>query len=91
LDSFAPADREERTCEVEGVLVHVVSYRLLDRYVAAVDNIDPGTRIARARGKTRDEAERHALDIAALRLKANDHRRALRDSFASATDAYKDR
>ena len=54
----------ERTEEIDGWSVHVVTYSLGDRFSCTIDNVDPGARIARAEGATRDEAERLALEKA---------------------------
>jgi hypothetical protein len=44
--------------------VGVISYRLGDRYHCDVDNVSPGARLARGEGKSREEAEKQALDKA---------------------------
>jgi hypothetical protein len=54
----------ERTLEIDGWNVHVVTYRIGDRYFCSIDNVDPGARFARAEGETRDQAENTALDNA---------------------------
>ncbi len=48
--------------------VRVISYRLGGRYLASVENQDPGARVSRGEGATREEAERLAVDKAAERL-----------------------
>jgi hypothetical protein len=54
----------ERQEEIAGWHVHIVTYRIGDRYYCTIDNVDPGARFARAEGATRDEAERAALEKA---------------------------
>ncbi len=39
-------------------------YRLGDKYVCTVDNVDPGATLSRAEGATREEAESQALKTA---------------------------
>ncbi len=57
-------DYTERTEHIDGWRVHIVTYRIADRYYCSIDNVDPGARYARAEGATRDEAEKTALDKA---------------------------
>lgn len=52
-----------------GYEVNVISYRLGDRYVCGIDNIDPGATICRATGGTRRVAMEKALSQAALNLR----------------------
>ncbi|HWQ00323.1 MAG TPA: hypothetical protein VNK92_07610 [Vicinamibacterales bacterium] len=58
----------ERRDALEGWPVAIVSYRLGDRYVCAVHNVDPGARIAMAEAPTREEAEARAVEDARRRL-----------------------
>jgi hypothetical protein len=44
--------------------IDVTSYRIGDRYYCTVEAADPGARIARGEGATREEAEREALEKA---------------------------
>jgi hypothetical protein len=67
---LTPEDHEERTIEVAGWRARVRSHRLGDAYYCTVDNVDPGARVARGTGATREEAERIALERAATRLAA---------------------
>jgi hypothetical protein len=62
-------DYTERNDIIDGWRVHIVSYRIGDKYYCAVDNVDPGARFARAEGTTREEAERVVLEKAAQYLK----------------------
>ena len=63
-----PADHSQRRLELSGFPVRVVSYRLESTYHATVDNVEPGGRIARGEGPTREAAEEAALADAARRL-----------------------
>jgi hypothetical protein len=54
----------ERKEEIGGWPVHIVTYRIGDRYYCTIDNVDPGARFARADGDTRENAERVALEKA---------------------------
>jgi hypothetical protein len=53
-----------RQQDLAGWPIVVETYRLGERYYCAVANVDPGARLARAEGSTRDEAERGALEKA---------------------------
>lgn len=44
--------------------LQVISYRLGERYICTVDNVDPGATLARVEGSTRGEAEAAALSKA---------------------------
>ena len=57
-------DYTERQQEIDGWKVHVVTYRIGNRYYCTIDNVDPGARFARAEGSTREEAEGAALQKA---------------------------
>lgn len=48
--------------------IHIVSYRLDKVWICTVDNVSPGANIARATGKTREEAEERAMGKAKERL-----------------------
>ena len=54
----------ERQEVIDGWKVHIVTYRIGDRFYCAIDNVDPGARFARAEGATREDVERVALDKA---------------------------
>ena len=54
----------ERQQEIDGWKVHIVTYRIADRYYCTIDNVDPGARFARAEGDTREDVERTALEKA---------------------------
>lgn len=76
---------EERT--LQSFPIHVLTYRLLDRYHCKVDNVSPGALIARASGATREEALALALGAADRRLAASKAQREARQVLASPTDA----
>jgi len=63
-----PEDRREHTEVHSGFQLHVVSYRLGDRFYATADNVSPGANIARAEGSTREDAESKVLAKARERL-----------------------
>ena len=62
-------DYTERNEEVGGGPVHIVTYRIGDKYYCTIDNVDPGARFARAEAATREEVERVALEKAQRHLK----------------------
>ncbi|MEN8374725.1 MAG: hypothetical protein ABFS34_04695 [Gemmatimonadota bacterium] len=76
MSAIKPEDWAERRLELAGWSVRVVSYRLGDTYLCTVDNVDPGARVARGRGSTREEAEGVAIDRAETRLAATRRRSA---------------
>ena len=57
-------DFAERNETIDTWPIHIVTYRIGDTYYCTIDNVDPGARLARAEGRTRDEAERAALEKA---------------------------
>ena len=54
----------ERQEVIDGWKVHIVTYRLGDRFYCTIDNVDPGARFVRAEGATREEVERVGLEKA---------------------------
>lgn len=74
--SFRANGMETRSATVAGIEVRVVSYVVGKRLSCRVENVDGGN-IARATGATREEAEREALDNAALSLEMSQARSAL--------------
>jgi hypothetical protein len=54
----------ERQEVIDGWKVHIVTYRIGDRFYCSIDNVDPGARFARAEGASREEVERVALEKA---------------------------
>ena len=65
-----PEDYSERTLELAGWPVRVISYKLGDTYRAKADNVSPGANIARSEGATKEEAEQRVLAKAEERLAA---------------------
>jgi hypothetical protein len=61
-------DYQRRRQELAGWPVGIVSYKLGDRFICEIDNVNPGARVARAEGATREEAERAAMESAERRL-----------------------
>ena len=55
---------QERQEEAFGWKIHVVSFKLGERFFCTVDNVDPGARLARGEGDTPEEAETRALEKA---------------------------
>jgi hypothetical protein len=53
-----------RADTVHGWPINVTSYRIAERYYCTIEAADPGARIARSEGATREEAERDALETA---------------------------
>ena len=53
-----------RQQELAGWPVTVETYKLGDRYHCTIANVDPGARLARADGASREEAERLAIEKA---------------------------
>jgi hypothetical protein len=62
--TLRPSEYRRRQEQLGGWKVGIISYRLGEQYHCDVDNVSPGTRLARGEGKTREEAERQALDKA---------------------------
>jgi hypothetical protein len=54
----------ERQEVIDGWKVHIVTYRIGDRFYCSIDNVDPGARFARAEGASREEVERVGLEKA---------------------------
>lgn len=54
----------ERTVDVDGWQVHLVSYQLGSRFHCKADNVSPGAGLARTTGDTREDAEEKALQRA---------------------------
>ena len=56
-----PEDYSERTVEVDGWQVHLISYRLGDKFHCTADNVSPGANLARVVGDSREDVEAKAL------------------------------
>jgi hypothetical protein len=54
----------KRQTELGGWPASIETYRLGDVYYCTISNVDPGARIARAQGPTRDAAEQTAIEKA---------------------------
>src|ERR1700730_709150 len=61
---------QRRKQRLDGWEIGVISYKLGNRYCCEVDNVSPGTRLARREGPTRAEAEAQALNEARKMLTA---------------------
>ncbi len=59
----------ERRDVIDRWPVNIVTYGIGDTYYCTIENVDPGARIARADGATREEVERAALAKAQRYLK----------------------
>lgn len=57
-----------RQADLAGWQIGIASYKIGDRFICQIDNVDPGARVARGEGPTRDAAEQQALVIAQRRL-----------------------
>ena len=59
-----PEDHSRRQQELAGWAITVETYKLGETYHCTIANVDPGARIARADGSTREDAESRALEKA---------------------------
>jgi hypothetical protein len=59
---------QSRQDVVHGWAINITSYRIADRYYCTIEAADPGARIARSEGPTREDAERIGLEKAAKYL-----------------------
>ena len=64
----------ERQQEVLGWKIKVMSYRFNNTFFCAVYNVDPGVRLSRGEGATRDEAESMALEKARWHVERSAYR-----------------
>jgi hypothetical protein len=71
VTNIRPEGFQERKVDITPFTVRVSSYQLDRTFYSSVDNIDPGAVIARAEGKTRDDAEQGALRKAQRYLEAS--------------------
>ena len=62
--AMTPEDHTRRGDELAGWPVTIETYRLGEVYHCTIANVDPGARIARADGSTREEAESRAIEKA---------------------------
>jgi len=63
-----PEDHSRRQQELVGWPVTIETYKLGDVYHCTIANVDPGARVARADGATKEEAERRAVEKASKYL-----------------------
>ncbi len=68
MTSYRPTDYEERKESIPPFKINIASYRIDDTYYCSVDNYDPGAVLARAQGRSREEAEYKAVTLAKERL-----------------------
>ena len=59
-----PEQYQTRREEHLGWRMNIVSYRLGEQFHCTVDDVDPGARLARGAGATREDAEAQALEKA---------------------------
>jgi len=64
-----PEELTRRQQEISGWPVSIETYKLGDVFHCTIANVDPGARIARADGATREEAESRAIEKATRYLK----------------------
>jgi hypothetical protein len=56
-----PEEYTEKSIDIEGWPVHLVSYKLGDVYICQADNVSPGACLARISAASRDDAESQAM------------------------------
>ena len=56
-----PEDYSERTQQLAGWPVRIVTYRLAGVYRTTIDNTDPGAWVVKTEGSTKQESETKAL------------------------------
>ena len=59
-----PEDSSRRQEELAGWAMTIETYKLGDVYHCTIANVDPGARVARADGATKEEAESKAIEKA---------------------------
>ena len=57
-----PEDYSERTVEIDGWQVHLITYKLEGKYHCKADNVSPGANLARIVADTKEEAENKAIE-----------------------------
>jgi hypothetical protein len=67
-ETFKPEDYRSRIESAGAWKLRVTSYKLADKYICTVDNVDPGATVARGEGTSREEAESRALAEARNRV-----------------------
>ena len=59
---MTPEDYSERTVDVDGWPVRLITYKLEGKYHTKADNVSPGANLARIVADTKDEAESKAME-----------------------------
>lgn len=59
-----PEEYSERTVDVEGWPVHLITYKLDGKYHTKADNVSPGANLARVVADSKQEAENKAIERA---------------------------
>jgi hypothetical protein len=67
-ENVRPVERKERIETIGSWKIRVQSYRVGERWVCVVDNVDPGAVIYRTQGTSREEIEQQAIKKAEERL-----------------------
>jgi len=70
VDELKAEEHKREEVELGGWPAGVTTYRIGDMWICKIDNVSPGATVARARGKTRDEAVGTATAAATRRLAA---------------------
>jgi hypothetical protein len=63
-----PENYSERTVDVDGWQVRLISYELAGKWHCTADNVSPGAHLARVVADTKDAAESQALATATEKL-----------------------
>lgn len=56
-----PEEYSERTIDVDGWPVHLVTFKLDGKYHVKADNVSPGANLARITADTKEDAENQAI------------------------------
>ena len=59
-----PEEYSERTLEIDGWPVHLITYRLGEKWHTKADNVSPGANLARIEADTKEDAEARATERA---------------------------
>jgi hypothetical protein len=57
-----PEEYSERTIDIAGWQVHLITYKLDGKYHTTADDVSPGANLARIVADTREEAENKAIE-----------------------------
>ena len=74
-DELRPHGYKRRTEQLDGWPIGITSYKLGEKYVCMIDNVDPGATIARIEAATAEDAEREARARARDRLSSTARQR----------------